>query len=226
MEKLGNFFLFLSFHSVYLHPFIMDKNIFIEKVTALFLSHGPRTLTMDDIAKEFSISKKTLYQMYSNKEEILKEVMIYSLQTIFKVIRENSKKYDDPLAFFLLSADETLEDIFVDKRDAFFHQMIKYYPEIFRGHIIKVYEEMNDVFTENIIKGREMGIFRKDFDHDMYTKFYIQLVSSVGDSLLFVEESNDKCAFRDKVVDFYLNAILTEKGKENLKELKENDKKD
>ena len=204
----------------------MDKNIFIEKVTALFLSHGPRTLTMDDIAKEFSISKKTLYQMYSNKEEILKEVMIYSLQTIFKVIRENSKKYDDPLAFFLLSADETLEDIFVDKRDAFFHQMIKYYPEIFRGHIIKVYEEMNDVFTENIIKGREMGIFRKDFDQDMYTKFYIQLVSSVGDSLLFVEESNDKCAFRDKVADFYLNAILTEKGKENLKELKENDKKD
>ena len=218
--------MFLSFHSVYLHPFIMDKNIFIEKVTALFLSHGPRTLTMDDIAKEFSISKKTLYQMYSNKEEILKEVMIYSLQTIFKVIRENSKKYDDPLAFFLLSADETLEDIFVDKRDAFFHQMIKYYPEIFRGHIIKVYEEMNDVFTENIIKGREMGIFRKDFDQDMYTKFYIQLVSSVGDSLLFVEESNDKCAFRDKVADFYLNAILTEKGKENLKELKENDKKD
>ena len=204
----------------------MDKNIFIEKVTALFLSHGPRTLTMDDIAKEFSISKKTLYQMYSNKEEILKEVMIYSLQTIFKVIRENSKKYDDPLAFFLLSADETLVEIFVDKRDAFFHQMIKYYPEIFRGHIIKVYEEMNDVFTENIIKGREMGIFRKDFDQDMYTKFYIQLVSSVGDSLLFVEESNDKCAFRDKVADFYLNAILTEKGKENLKELKENDKKD
>ena len=103
----------------------MDKNIFIEKVTALFLSHGPRTLTMDDIAREFSISKKTLYQMYSNKEEILKEVMIYSLQTIFKVIRENSKKYDNPLAFFLLSADETLDDLFVDKRDAFFNQMIK-----------------------------------------------------------------------------------------------------
>ena len=45
-----------------------DKKYFLEKLFEMFHIYGVKTLTMDDIAKEFSISKKTLYQKYSHKE--------------------------------------------------------------------------------------------------------------------------------------------------------------
>ena len=58
----------------------MEENIeFLCKAADLFIENGAKTLTMDDIAKEFGISKKTLYQKYKNKEELIEEVLYYKL---------------------------------------------------------------------------------------------------------------------------------------------------
>ena len=51
-----------------------DKNVF-RKLFEMFHIYGVKTLTMDDIAKEFSISKKTLYQKYSHKEDLICDVL-------------------------------------------------------------------------------------------------------------------------------------------------------
>ena len=45
----------------------------LDRLFDIFRTHGAKTLTMDDIAREFCISKKTLYQKYKNKEELLTE---------------------------------------------------------------------------------------------------------------------------------------------------------
>ena len=45
----------------------------LDRLFDMFRTHGAKTLTMDDIAREFCISKKTLYQKYKNKEELLTE---------------------------------------------------------------------------------------------------------------------------------------------------------
>jgi AcrR family transcriptional regulator len=52
-----------------------DKNFFLNKLLSMFRIYGAKTLSMDDIAKEFSISKKTLYQKYKNKEDLIHEVL-------------------------------------------------------------------------------------------------------------------------------------------------------
>ncbi|HAI79685.1 MAG TPA: TetR/AcrR family transcriptional regulator, partial [Chryseobacterium sp.] len=57
----------------------MDKK-FLEKVVELFIDNGAKTLTMDDIAKEFGMSKKTLYQKYANKEALLEDVLAFKLE--------------------------------------------------------------------------------------------------------------------------------------------------
>ena len=44
-----------------------EKTFFLSKASELFIENGAKTLTMDDVAKEFGISKKTLYQKYKNK---------------------------------------------------------------------------------------------------------------------------------------------------------------
>ena len=65
----------------------MDKE-FLHKVSELFIENGAKTLTMDEIAREFSISKKTLYQKYANKEALLEDVLKYNLENIIEKIAE------------------------------------------------------------------------------------------------------------------------------------------
>ena len=202
----------------------MDRDLFLEKVTKLFLVRGPKTLTMDDIAKEFSMSKKTLYQLYPNKEELLTEVMVKTLECVMQGIKQKNETCKNPVAFFI-DSEQNFENLMVEIRDSFILQMVKYYPEILKAHTLKVYEELNGVFSQKIAQGRKLGVFREDFDEHMYAKFFIQLCSSADESPLFQEEIKNRIEFRTKVADFYLNAILTEKGKQNFKELKKNDKK-
>ena len=65
-----------------------NKNQFLEKATELFIEHGSKTLTMDDVAREFGISKKTLYQKYKNKEALLEEVLDFKLNHIIQKMQK------------------------------------------------------------------------------------------------------------------------------------------
>ena len=55
----------------------MEDNQFLQKATELFIENGAKTLTMDDVAKEFGMSKKTIYQKYKNMEALLELSLIH-----------------------------------------------------------------------------------------------------------------------------------------------------
>ena len=70
------------------------KDHFIEKVSHLFIEYGAKTFTMDDIAKEFSMSKKTLYQQFKNKDELLEAVLDFQLEQMSKGLLLHIKNTD------------------------------------------------------------------------------------------------------------------------------------
>ena len=49
----------------------------LEKVSALYMKYGIKSITMDDVARELGISKKTLYQFVENKNELVEKVVDY-----------------------------------------------------------------------------------------------------------------------------------------------------
>ena len=224
-NKLGNFFCFFSFLCVLLQPIMMENNNFLEKGTALFLKYGPKTVTMDDVAKEFGMSKKTLYQLYANKDELLKAVLLHIVRNVINDVKRRVEEVDHPLQLFLRT-EASFAEFMVEDRDIFMLQMSRYYPEIFREHSLSVFEEINAFLTEVIIEGRKKGMIREDFDIRTYSKFVMILNQSAIESPFFENAFEQRATIRSGIDGFYLNAILTEKGKLKLKELKENDKED
>ena len=204
---------------------MMENNNFLEKATALFLKYGPKTVTMDDVAKEFGMSKKTLYQLDANKDELLKAVLLHIVRNVINDVKRRVKEVDHPLQLFLRT-EASFAEFMVEDRDIFMLQMSRYYPEIFREHSLSVFEEINAFLTEIIIEGRKNGVIREDFDIRTYSKFVMILNQSAIESPFFENAFEQRATIRSGIDGFYLNAILTEKGKLKLKELKENDKKD
>ncbi|MDY3470910.1 TetR/AcrR family transcriptional regulator [Riemerella anatipestifer] len=197
----------------------------MKKVSELFVQNGAKSLTMDDIAKAFSISKKTLYQNYKNKEVLLEEVLDFLLKQLLEQLKAEEEKSLNPIEKMLLR-EPKIEQISENNRTVFVRQLIKYYPEIYNMHIVNVYKGIYEILKHNVIKGREQGLYEKDFDIETYAKYFLELMFAFDSSPLFEEEQKiGRSNYCQGVVRFYLNAIVTPKGKEFLNQLTYNNEK-
>lgn len=193
-----------------------DKE-FLLKVAELFAENGAKTLTMDDIAKEFAMSKKTLYQLYKNKEDLLTEVLDYKLDLVVETLLLNDSKSENAIERMFLR-EKDFESFSRTNKTTFIRQLIKYYPSIYNQHILSIDEKISKIVTHNIKLGRQQGYYRTDFDERLYIKFLLQLMFSYENSPLFENEVNDRQCFCLEVMVFYMHSIATKKGKDFLKD--------
>ena len=193
----------------------MDKK-FLEKVVNLFIENGAKTLTTDDIAKEFGMSKKTLYQMYSNKEALLEDVLEFKLTEVIDKLNELDFKIENAVDR-MFCRDEEIEKAAQSNNSLLIRQLLKYYPAIFNKHMMNFSERFAEVLIHNIDRGREQGYYRHDFDAGIYAKIFFQLVMSYDSSPFLDINKTDRTQYNNEALMFYMNAITTEKGKEQLK---------
>lgn len=195
-----------------------DKQNFLLKAANLFIENGAKTLTMDDIAREFGISKKTLYQKYRNKEELLEEVLQFKLGEVIqrmKYLDENIENAVERMG----CRDVEIDKVSHSNNTILIRQLIKYYPAIFNKHMLNFSEQFSEVLVHNIEKGRKQGYYRKDFDAQIYTKIFFQIVMSYDSSPHLNTTIIDREDYNNEAMMMYMNAITTEKGKEVLKKI-------
>lgn len=218
---METFYVF-KFSLLSLRLIMCERKQFLEKVTGLFFQHGAKSLTMDDIAKAFSISKKTLYTQYKNKEELLNEVLDFFLDSVVEKMKINDQKIANPIETMLVR-EKCFEEISKSNQNFFVRQLIKYYPALFDAYLIDIHQKVSKVMINNITKGREMGLYKKDFDAELYVKYMLHLHISTESSPLFLEETSSENidGFSRETMIFFLRAIVTQEGAEILNKLKD-----
>lgn len=193
----------------------MDQN-FISKVAKLFLENGAKTLTMDDVAKDFGMSKKTLYQMYKTKEALLEDVLAYKLEYLVEKINAKAHEVENAVEE-MFCRDEELERAVDSNNSIFIRQLVKYYPAIFNKHMINFSAKFSGAMMNNIERGRTQGYYSKDFNADIYSKFFFQTMMSYDSSPFWETENISREDYKNSAIQMFLNAITTEKGKILLK---------
>ena len=216
--KTWKLILFLSF-LLYLCPRNMDeKTIFLSKASELFINNGAKSVTMDEIAKEFGISKKTLYQKYKNKEELLEEVLKHKLEEVINRLQYLDDNIENAIER-MFCRDEEIDKVSHSNNNILIRQLLKYYPGIFHKHMLNFSTKFSEVLVHNIEKGRKQGLYREDFNPEIYAKIFFQLVMSYDSSPFFDTEVIEREYFVQEALMLYINAITNEKGKEVLKSL-------
>lgn len=192
----------------------MDKS-FLEKVAELFIENGAKTLTMDDIAREFGMSKKTLYQKYTTKEALLEDVLEYKLSEVIEKLNKMDKQIENAVDR-MYCRDEEIEKAARSNNSVLIRQLLKYYPAIFNKHMMNFSERFTEVLVHNIERGREQGYYRTDFDAALYASIYFQMVMSYDSSPFLDTSKTDRAEYSNVALNFYMNAITTELGKQQL----------
>ena len=197
----------------------MEHNTeFIIKASQLFIDNGAKSLTMDDVAKAFGISKKTLYLNYKNKEELIEAVLRHKLDEIISRLRYLDQTVENAIER-MLCRDEQIEKVSNSNNTLLIKQLMKYYPGIFTKHMIEFSEKFAEVLIHNIEKGRKQGFYRENFDAQLYAKIFFQLIMSLESAPYIELKDSDKDHYKHEVMKLYLNAITTEKGKEILNKI-------
>lgn len=192
------------------------KEKIIQKATDLFITLGFKSVTMDDIASEMGISKKTIYAHFSNKTNLVKEVTT----SLFNIISHNI----DCICDENKNPIEELYDIkkmvmihLKDEKSSPQYQLHKYYPQIAENLKVMQYEKMTDCTLQNLKKGVEQGLYRKDLDIDFISKIYFLGANGIKDDGMFPVNQFPKRTLFESYLEYHLRGIVTPKGLEILK---------
>ena len=190
----------------------------LKKVSQLFILNGAKTVTMDDIAKELRISKKTLYEKYQNKEVLLEEVLSYNLGKVLTKMKNLDKTIENAVER-MFARDSEIEKASKTNDSIFLRQLVKYYPQIFNKHMLYFSEKLSEILVHNIERGRKQGLYREDFDAHFYSKLYFQMTMTYDNSPYLDTQQIPRSRYQQESLFFYMNSITTEKGKKVMKEL-------
>lgn len=179
----------------------------VETAMNAFTSHGIKSITMDDIAASLGISKRTLYEVFSDKESLLKEGILKVQEDREQYIQEIYETSHNVLEVILAVFQKSIEMFqLTNKR---FFEDIKKYPKIYE--LMKDRRESDSEKTISFfMEGVEQGIFRSDVNFAIVNmlvreQFDVLLNTAVCDAYPFVE-------VYESIMFTYLRGISTEKG--------------
>ena len=193
------------------------KESILHKATDLFLTLGFKSVTMDDLAQEMGISKKTIYSHFENKTHLVEECTMNLFWYISKGIDHICSLGKNPI--------EELYEIkkFVmlhlkDERSSPQYQLQKYYPKIHRSLRNKQFDAMQDCIIQNLRKGIDEGIYRANLNIEFVSRIYFAGVNNIKDHTLFPGDKFPIAELMDDYLEYHLRGIVTPKGRQILNE--------
>lgn len=173
-----------------------NRDKIVETALQMFNTRGCRGVTMDDIAQAMHMSKRTLYETFANKEELLAECLMRVHDQINDLHRKAHSKVDEPLlvAMYMLRVGADANHRY--------HRLIeeaeRYYPDIhdrfFRLHT----ETLHTMMEHGMEYVRSHGYLRPDADIEVAVDFLCNLIqqhrlSEVDDPKAHVRRLNEVC---------------------------------
>jgi len=180
----------------------------IEKSTEMFLIRGSKGLTMDTIAYEMGISKKTIYKYFNTKRELVKAGSEYLFHKIME-LNEN------PIKEMYLIKDFIFKVLKSENTSQYF-QFQKYFPKIYQSLMTRQFTEMDKCITKNIKKGIERGLYRNEINIKLISRFFFIGINNIKDLTIFNPKHFSSIEVQEVYLNFYLRAICTQKGLDYL----------
>ena len=191
------------------------KEKILHKAGDMFLSLGFKSVTMDDIAHEMGISKKTIYTHFRNKTELVEAVTFSLFDTICDGIDCICEASENPIKE-LYDIKMFVMNHLKNEKASPQHQLKKYYPQIHAMLTIKQFEKMNESVQESLQKGVDTGLFRSTIDIAFISRMYFNGMTGIKDESIFPRQEFSSEYLMESYLEYHLRAIVTPSGMEIL----------
>ena len=200
------------------------KEDIVKRALADFMKYGFKTFTMDDLANGLGMSKKTLYEYFPSKNDLVEACLDYALEmsctnvttfvqgegSVIENVYRNQKK---------------VQEVFNINSDRPIWELQKYYP--------KTYERMEGEFAKTdalfidklLEKGWQEGLFRKDINVNFYKVFYTSVQRLRSITHTFPEREFPFWETIYTILEYFFRILVNEKGLKELERVLEQERK-
>lgn len=198
----------------------MDPQLRIkQKAKELFLRYGIRSVSMDEIAAQLGVSKKTIYQLFTDKDALVDAVMADEIIGMQREYLRTVEMARDAVHEIFLTLALFLEQ-FRNMNPVVLHDMEKFHDRAFRRIQQHKYEFLLKVIEANIEKGIREGLYRPEVNVDVLARFRLESVMLTFNIDLYPPKKYPLADISREVIEYLVYGLATPKGHKLIEKYK------
>lgn len=190
-----------------------------QKARELFMRFGIRSISMDDIAGSLGISKKTIYQSFADKDEL-----------VDAVIQEHILEAEKEVSNYSQSARNAVEEIFMtmhhieknlrNLNPIVHHDLLKFHGKAYQRINIHKDNFLLQIIRNNMLRGIREGYYRRDLDVDILSRYRLESMMVLFDLKLFPPSDYNLAEVSLVTLEHFLYGLATLEGHQQIAQYK------
>lgn len=182
-----------------------------QQAEELFRRYGVKSVTMDEIASHLGVSKKTIYQYYSDKDELVLAVATHLIKYAEKCCDEHCTHAANAIEE-LFRAMEFGGEMFRTMNPSMLFDLRKYHPAAFKRFLVYKHEYMLKIFEKNIKRGIEEELYRPEIKGDIISRFRLETFLLPLDQEVFLSTRFNPVEVHREIMTHFLFGVVSLKG--------------
>jgi len=195
------------------------KERILLKSHELFNRYGIRSVSMDDIAAQLGMSKKTLYQYYTDKDELVTAVFTVVMDHNRVECSANKEKADNAVHEVFMAFD-MVQEMFANMNVSVLYDMEKYHPTCYKKYLEYKNGFMYQMIRTNIERGIKEEVYRSEIDVDVITRYRIYSIMLSFNTQVFPNNRSNVVYIEQQLLEHFLNGLATTKGHKLIQKYK------
>lgn len=185
----------------------------------LFMRYGIRSVSMDDIATQLSMSKKTIYQFYADKSELVDAIMAEQIRQMQEDCIRYLQRSRDAVDEIFLTMEVTLEQ-FRDLNPVVLHDMEKFHFDSYQRINRHKQDFLLKIISDNIDRGIREGLYRPEVHVEIMAKYRLESLMIPFNIGLFPPKKYNLVEVSREIIEHFVYGMATAKGMKLIEKYK------
>jgi AcrR family transcriptional regulator len=187
----------------------------LQGAVKLFMRAGIKSVNMDDLARELAISKKTLYKHVKDKRDLVHQCLRYQIQANREMLQAVAQEEGNAIDrhFVML---RHIRNMLQELHPSVLFDLEKYYPEAHKMMSQAREQMIFETMSRNLDRGQAEGLYRKDCDPSLVTRFLVAITSAVFRSDTLNATGRSILDLQVEAFAYHIRGIASEKGLEYI----------
>ncbi len=200
---------FLSFALIMTEPETSERIKL--KAHDLIMQYGIRSVSMDDIASALGMSKKTIYQYFSDKDNLIEAVIADKIKDNQACCKKDRMVAKDAVHEVFL-AIEMMQEMFEKMNPSVMYDMEKFHPKAYAHFLQHKYNFLYKLLSENIERGFKEELYRTDINVDIVVKARLEGMMLAFNQQVYPKNKYNLVTVETQITEHFLYGLASLKG--------------
>lgn len=182
-----------------------------QKADELFRRYGIRSVTMDEIATQLGISKKTIYQFYTDKDQLVDAVAVdeikFSQESCQRDMAVSANAIEE-----IFRVMEFVEVMFRNMNPSMLFDLEKYHPAGYKKFLEHKNRFLFDMIKRNLERGIKEELYRPEINVEIMTRYRLESMMIAFNPELFPPAKFNLASLQQEIIEHFLYGLATLKG--------------